>query len=281
MPLADIKSYIANPSSLPTGGSYGEGQAYNAATVFQALKNQVTTGALSLTDYQDLAGQFAKSTNQLIGSISSKGSAAANAVKGAWNTLNGTYLDGNGKMLNPFTPQELSQLPAERPPVARRHRRQRVNLIRRSCRSRSLRRLEHPPPRLVIRQRLNANARNPTAAPPARPTSNTRHSGCPSRSATTAPAAPSRIPLRPLPRRIRPETTNHDLCGPTRTKPAGVLNSPIYTQTPNNPGPSGGIAIDNSQGSQDAQAIANQAAMNAQLSTPGRNKALRRSALPT
>ncbi len=108
MTLDQIRQLAANPSQIQSGGL---GMANNLPGVFAALKQAVQSGQLPLTEYQSLAGAIAKPANQLIGSISRGGNEAADSVKGAWNQLNGTYLDGNGKALAPFSQQELASLP--------------------------------------------------------------------------------------------------------------------------------------------------------------------------
>lgn len=241
--LDQIKQFAANPSSIPGGGSYGEGSAYNIAAMFPVLKAAVQSGQLSLVDYQGLAEPLAKAAQQTVAGISRQGSKQANAVNGAWGQLQ-AYVDGNGQMLMPFSKQEYEKLPDNVLPTQ--------NDINSGLFDPS-----HAP---LQRIQPAAPATPSTPGNPAAPSTVGGQPAAPQPSFTPTNAinqAPATNTAGNNPStNIAPQTINSQVNG-----------TPVYTAAPNNPGPNGGLVINGSQASQDATQIANEAALQAQLST--------------
>lgn len=232
--LDQIKQYAANPSTIPTGGSYGEGAAYNLAAMFPVLKQAVQNGQLTLVDYQGLMEPLAKAA-QGLSRIAGQGSKQANAVNGALAQMQ-DYVDfgkGTGKM--PFSRQEYAKLPDSVLPT---------------------------------QNDINTGMFDPTGAPIQR----VQTPQAPSQPST--PANPQPQP-NPGPGNTAPgsqpnQTTagNNPQTQPATSTPNNqVQGAPQYSANPNNIPPMGGLTSTQTDASNDAQRIAQEAALQQQLST--------------
>lgn len=112
--LDQIRQFAANPSSIPNGGTYGEGRAYGIADIIAGLRSQIQTGALNVSDYFNIADPLIKQFSQDI-NISTQGSRQANAINPALQQLQsmGALKVSNGQITSilPFSSREYANLP--------------------------------------------------------------------------------------------------------------------------------------------------------------------------
>ncbi len=108
----------AAPAPTSGGGSkgtYGEGAVNDYFNQLQALKQQVLSGQMTLTDYQGAAEPLVKKAASLTYQLASSGSKQASAVVPLWNQiLQNGYAAGdtlNTKVALPFSKQEYAKLP--------------------------------------------------------------------------------------------------------------------------------------------------------------------------
>jgi len=198
--IDEIKEYAANPGSIPSPGSYGEGQLANIYEMAKTLKQAVATGKLSITEYQGLSEPLLKHAVDFRNSQNLSGS-RGDAIAGAFNPLfNEGYLAHNQGQFTPaipFSSTEYAKLPESVLPT-----------------------------QSDVQQGLF----NPNLAPLQR--------------FRTDPNQPQ---------------VNPGPGGQTGT-------APVFTADPNVPPPYGGLRQDNSAPAQDAYKIANEAALQQQLS---------------
>lgn len=208
--LDQIKKFAADPSTIPTG----VGGVQSVTKMFDTMKKAVQSGQMTLPEFQGLSAPLGKAGAQMAGNISRGGSSAADSVKSAWQQLN-TYVDGNGKSLQPFSPQEYAQLPDNVLPT---------------------------------QNDINTGMFDPTNQPIQRLKS-------------VAPGQPGATPAP-----TDQAGNNAVTSGAPQTPNAQVGNSPVYSANPNAVSPYGGLQSTNGSASNDAQRIAQEAALQQQLS---------------
>lgn len=249
--LDQVIQYASNPSTIPSGGSYGEGTAYNVAAMLPVLKSAVESGQMTLADYQKYAQPLATAGQRAVAGISRQGSKQANAVNGAWGQLQ-QYVNGNGTMLMPWTKQQYASLP---------------NNV------------------LPTQDQINQGLFDPSTAPlsriqtPATPTGPTTPGGGtqapqPTQGGAATPATPNAPQPQFTPTNAADQAPKTVTAGNNpntnvapQTANSQINGAPVYSANPNNPGPNGGLVVNGSQASQDAGQIADEAALQAQLST--------------
>lgn len=222
-------------------GTYGEGQVYQMVDQLRQMKADVIAGKMTLADFQDQAGQLVPKINSLTGSISSKGSGAANAVNPAWKAMQdeGFTATQNGKMVAgmPFTRQEYAKLP---------------NNV------------------LPTQDDINSGLFDPSAAPLQR----VQTAPTPTDQPVTPPPASGPATPQPTtpPPGFTPTNPAQDGNNPATGTAVPINNdrvggAPVFTANPNNPGPNGGLIQNGTQAAMDSSQIANEAALQAQLAT--------------
>ncbi len=143
------------------------------------------------------------------------------------------FADGNGKMTNPFTNQEYAQLPTKVLPTQ-----QDINTGMFDTHQAPVQRIAPPTP---TTPQVNPGVDGSTPIVPAVPTQT------PDQAATNTTPGVS-------------------------TPNAQTGDAPVFTANPNNPSPYGGLQSTNSQASLDAQKIADEAALQQQLSVQAANE---------
>ncbi len=236
------------PNNSGNKGTYGEGNVADALQQLNDLKSSVQSGKTSLADYQDQAAKIVAQAAQITQQISGSGGKAASAVNPIWNQIvsGGFASPVNGKWTAPlpFSKQEYAKLP---------------NSV------------------LPTQDQINQGLFDPATAPLQRV--QTATPSAPSTPATPGAPTPTDKPATPtLPNGTAqaPQPTF------TPSNPAGnnpqtgvapvtgnsqVQGSPVYSASPNNPGPNGGLVVNGTQASQDSSQVANEAALQQQLAT--------------
>ncbi len=248
--LDQALSYANNPAALQ--GLTDVNAVSNIGNMLQTIKQGVQDGKLSLADYQSAAGNLVKQGSLVTGQISSRGSNAANQVNPIWNQIvsNGFASPVNGKWTAPlpFSSQEIAKLPNNVLPTQ--------NDIDKGLFDPStmpLKRLQTAAPtpgQSTGTQTPSGGTQAPQPGSPSAP----QPSFTPTNSVNQAP---STVTAGNNPNtNIAPSTANSQVQG-----------APVYSASPNNPGPNGGLVTNGSQAAQDAGQIANEAALQQQLST--------------
>lgn len=243
--LDQIKYYSQN-----AGGLTDANAANNIVGMLGTMKQAVQQGQMSLTDFQNYSQPLIKQAGKIVRTISSQGSKQADSVKGASEALNGTYYsinnsDGSFNFLSPFSKQEYANLPNGVLPTQ-----DDVNSGKFDTTGAPLSRVQTPAGGTAT------PTGNPTAPQPGQPgqPSAPQPAFTPTNSANQAPDT---VTAGNNPNtNVAPSTVNSQVEG-----------APIYSASPNNPGPNGGLVINGTQASQDASQIANEAALQQQLST--------------
>ncbi len=220
-------------------GTYGEGQVSDILNQLRDLKASVQAGKTTLSDYQDQAEALVKKGSTITGQISGGGSKAANAVNPIWQQVQneGFASPVNGKWTTPmpFSRQEYAKLP---------------NNV------------------LPTQDDINNGLFDPSTAPLQRVQTATPSAPTPTDKPST-PALPNGTPQAAQPSftPTNPAGNNPQTGVAPTTGNSQVQGAPVYSASPNNPGPNGGLVINGTQASQDSSQIANEAALQQQLST--------------
>lgn len=225
--LDDIKKFAAKPGSIPAPGTYGEGQVVNISQMLDTMKDAVKSGDLSLVEYQGLTPGLVKQAQRSAMAAGGRGGSGA-----TWQGIvDSGFADGNGKMANPFSNQEYASLPDKVLPTQ-----EDINKGMFNPTGAPLQRVRSAPQPAV-----NPGTPGNTPATPAAPATPVTPAATAGNNSTTTPGA---------------ETPNHQ-----------TGTAPVYTASPDNPPPYGGLASTNAAGAYDAQRVAQEGALQQQLST--------------
>jgi len=105
--LDEIREFARNPGKIPAPGTYGEGKVVYGDQMLRELKNQVASGQLPLSEYQELAAPLVKATQAAAVAAAGRGGSG-----GIWQSLvNDGFGDAGGKLGMPFSRQEYAKLP--------------------------------------------------------------------------------------------------------------------------------------------------------------------------
>lgn len=111
---AQIYAYAKNPSSIPAPGTYGEGQVINIREMLKQLRDNVSTGKMTLLEYNTVAAPLVQQAYQSSTAIGGGGSRAANSVVPYWQDImnNGYAAVRGGQVVStiPFSAQEYAKL---------------------------------------------------------------------------------------------------------------------------------------------------------------------------
>lgn len=113
----DILNQLNNPSSIGGGnqGKYGEGQITSIQNLLDQAKEGVLAGQIHVNDYSDAVNKAVKFASQQVGSIASRGNAAAGAINPVWqNFQSAGYVTADAGKWVPqlgFSRQEWAKVP--------------------------------------------------------------------------------------------------------------------------------------------------------------------------